>query len=88
MHNLMRHNCAAIYRRGSEGGTQSTGGNIRQSDYASLMDRRTTAGVGVVSEKCVSWCRSQVQTTFELGHCILLDYSTYQDYDLCYVRLQ
>jgi len=83
----MRHNSAAIYRRGSEGGTQSTGGNIKQSDYPSLMVIQQDNVIGVVSDKCVSWCRSQVQTTFGLGHCTLLDYSTYQDYDLCYVRL-
>ena len=44
-------------------------------------------GLVLLCQPSTSGYRTQVQTTFGLGHCELLDYSTYQDYDLCYVRL-
>ena len=46
-------NCGAIYRRGSEGRTQSTGSNMTISDMHSWISRTTTWVDVVVSDKYV-----------------------------------
>ena len=59
-------------------------GNPKYESHGDTAGQRV---FGVVSNNCVSWCRSQVQIAFGLGHCILLDYATYHVNDLCYVKL-